>query len=65
MTIPREQTQQIIDTHRAATVGILMRTDYLVPDAFEEQAARLGERAALIYEDEVVSWQELEARSAH
>lgn len=65
VTIPREQTQQIIDTHRAATVGILMRTDYLVPDAFEEQAARLGERAALIYEDEVVSWQELEARSAH
>ena len=65
VTIPREQTQKIIDTHRAASVAMMMRTDYLVPDAFEEQAARLGGHTALIYEGQAVSWRELEERSAH
>lgn len=65
MTIPREQTQNIIDTHRAASVAMMMRSDFLVPDSFEEQSARLGEQTALIYEGETVSWREMEERSRH
>lgn len=65
MTIPREETQRVIDTHRAASAAMMMRSDYLVPDCFEEQAARFGERTALIYEGSTISWHELEARSRH
>lgn len=65
MTIPREQTQQIIDTHRSASAAMMMRSDHLVPDCFEEQAAIRGERTALIYDDVEISWAELERRSAH
>jgi fatty-acyl-CoA synthase len=65
VTVSREETQRIIDRHRAAAGGMMMRRDYLVPDCFEEQAARLGERRALVYEGEVVTWAQLEQRSAH
>ncbi len=65
VTIPREQTQQIIDAHRAASTGMMLRSDFLVPDSFEQQAARLGERTALVYEGERISWAELERQSAH
>jgi fatty-acyl-CoA synthase len=65
LSISREHTQRIIDVHRAASGAMMMRADFLVPDCFEEQAARLGERTALIYEGRRVNWSELERRSAH
>jgi len=65
MSIPRADTQRIIDTHRSASGAMLMRGDFLVPDCFEEQAERLAARTALVYEGERVSWSELERRSAH
>ena len=54
MTVSREETQRIIDRHRAAAGGMMMRRDYLVPDCFEEQAASLGERADLLVESQKV-----------
>ena len=65
MYIPRDQTQAIIDAHRAAAGTMMMRTDFLVPDCFEQQAGRLAARTALAYEGERVTWTELEQRSAH
>jgi fatty-acyl-CoA synthase len=63
--IPREQTQAIIDAHRAAAGAMMMRTDFLVPDCFEHQAGRLAARTALVYERQRITWAELERRSAH
>ena len=65
MDIPREQTQAIIDAHRAAAGAMMMRTDFLVPDCFEHQAGRLAARTALVYERQRITWAELERRSAH
>ena len=55
MSIPREHTQAIIDAHRAASGAMMMRTDFLVPDCFEQQAARLAARTALVYEGERIT----------
>lgn len=65
MHIPREQTQAIIDAHRAAAGAMMMRTDFLVPDCFEQQAGRLAAHTALVYEGQRITWAELERRSAH
>lgn len=65
MSISRDETQRIMDIHRAASGAMMMRADFLVPDCFEQQAARLGERTALVYEGQRVTWAELERRSGH
>jgi fatty-acyl-CoA synthase len=64
VSIPREHTQAIIDAHRAASGAMMMRTDFLVPDCFEQQAARLAARTALVYEGERITWRDMEQRSA-
>ncbi len=65
MNFTREKTQQMIDAHRAASGAMMMRTDFLVPDCFEQQARLLAANTALIYEGERTTWAQLEQRSAH
>ena len=48
MNYTREKTQQIIDAHRAAAGAMMMRTDFLVPDCFEQQARCLAGHTALV-----------------
>lgn len=63
MCATRADTQEIMDLHRAAAIDIMTRREWLVADQFEHQVRRRGDNTALIFENQRLSWNELNERA--
>jgi fatty-acyl-CoA synthase len=62
-SVPREQTQALLDLRAAASALIKPSDHYTMADRLEQQALEQGERPFLIYGEHTLSYAEVDARA--
>jgi len=62
-SVPREQTQALLDQRAAASALIKPSDHYTMADRLEQQALEQGERPFLIYGEQTLSYAEVDARA--